>query len=70
MVAIIEAADAVEEDSVVEEEEVSEDPVMTAVEVVGALVERAQVTTGLGIGSVKLAQIPTSPGGANNSEMK
>ena len=32
-------------------------------------VEEEEEGEGLGIGSVKLAQIPTSPGGANNSNI-
>ena len=33
-------------------------------------VEEEEEGEGLGIGSVKLAQIPTSPGGVNSSNMK
>ena len=33
-------------------------------------VEEEEEGEGLGIGSVRLAQIPTSPGGASNSKMK
>ena len=35
-----------------------------------AEVEEEEGVEGLEIGSVRLAQIPTSPGGANNSNMK
>ena len=35
-----------------------------------AEVEEEEGVEGLAIGSVRLAQIPTSPGGANNSNMK